>query len=466
MYVQRYYLDCLSHASYLVADEETGEAAVIDPQRDIEIYLDDVRELGFKIKHVILTHFHADFIAGHIELRDRLGATIYLGRRAQAEFDFQPLSDGDTIPFSHGRLQAIETPGHTPEGISLLLFDDTKDGDNPQIIFTGDTLFIGDVGRPDLLASIGMSAVELAESLYDSLHHKILELPNETIVYPAHGAGSICGKQLGNEASSTIGEQRKYNYALQPMSQDEFVDLVANDLPPAPAYFGHDAMLNRQERASLESSMQDSLKPLNLQQLLELQEAGAQVVDVRSAIDFAGSHLQGAIHIDIDGRYATWAGTILDKDVPIVVIAEVDRVEETIMRLGRIGLDNVKGYLDKGMDALLQRPELLSITQRITAAALSDLENGETPLHIIDVRSPTEWEDGHINGSKNIPLGELSERLNEIPKTGTVIVHCQSGYRSSIAASLLANKGRDNVQDLVGGFKAWSVSRLPVETLS
>eukprot|EP00913_Durusdinium_trenchii_P028496 g26724.t1 len=433
MYLQRYYLECLSHASYMVADETTKVAAVIDPQRDIDIYLNDAKEHGFDIKYVILTHFHADFVAGHIELRDRVGAEIVLGARAQAEFEFRPLGDKDAIEFGDVRLEALETPGHTPEGITILAFDKTRDPQAPYAAFTGDTLFIGDVGRPDLLASIGVTANELAEMLYDSLQNKLLKLPDETLVYPAHGAGSMCGKALSDEVVSTIGEQRRYNYALQPMPKEEFIQLVEADQPEAPGYFVHDAILNRQERASLDESMSGTLKALDLDEVLKLKGDGAQLIDTRSPLDFAGAHLSGAINIDIDGKYATWAGTIIDRESPIVVIADDERVAESVMRLGRIGFDHVAGYLQEGMDALADRPNLLEHTNRITAASVGELDD---PKSILDVRTKNEWDQGHIEGSINIPLNQLLRQLDEIPEDGNLVVHCQGGYRSSIAASL------------------------------
>ncbi len=323
---------------------------------------------------------------------------------------------------------------------------------------TGDTLFLGDVGRPDLLASIGVTARELAEMLYDSLHNKLLKLPDETLVYPAHGAGSMCGRQLSDEAVSPLSEQRKYNYALKPMSREEFVKMIVADQPEAPAYFVHDAILNRQERPSLDESLTESLSPLGLDRVLALADEGAQLVDVRDARNFAGAHLRGSLNIGIDGKYATWAGTVLRKDAPIVVIAEPDRVEEAVMRLGRIGFDNVAGYLKDGMAALENRPDLIAKTTRISANAVEELEGKPA---VIDVRAPTEWKAGHIAGSVNIPLNHLADRLNEVPASGPVVVHCQGGYRSSLAASLLQKAGRDNVFDLIGGYKAWVTSGLP-----
>jgi len=464
MYFQRYYLDCLSHASYMVADEKTGIAAVIDPQRDIDIYVKDAKEHNLEIKQVILTHFHADFVAGHIELRDKCGAQIYLGSRAEAEFEFQRLGEGDAIEFGDVRLEALETPGHTPEGLSILVYDTAVDADKPQSVLTGDTLFIGDVGRPDLLASIGVTADELADMLYDSLHEKLMKLPDETKVYPAHGAGSMCGKDLSDAPYSTIGEQRKYNYALQPMSLDEFKEIVTADQPDAPDYFVHDAIMNRKERPALDESMQQTLKPLPLDEVLNLQKQDAQVVDVRDPIDFAGGHLAGTINIGLDGKYATWAGTMLHHDQPIVVIADDEHVEEAIMRLGRIGFDNVVGYLKDGLNALLDRSDLLQQTERITAQAVSERMADQPDMVIVDIRAPSEYQAGHITGSRNLPLNHLEERLEEIPRDRPVVVHCAGGYRSSIGASLLQKNGYENVLDMVGGFGAWKASKLPVST--
>lgn len=463
MNVKQYYLGCLSHASYLITDEKSKTAAVIDPQRDIEQYLADAAAGGYQIKHVFLTHFHADFLAGHIELRNRSQARIYLGRRAEAEFDFVKVKDGDRIEFGDVRLEILETPGHTPEGISILVFNLSKDPAKPYAVLTGDTLFIGDVGRPDLLASIGVTADELADMLYDSITNKLVKLPDETLVYPAHGAGSMCGKSLSKETVSTIGEQKKFNYALQPMSRDEFKRLVTSEQPEAPAYFVHDAIRNRQERPSLDRTLEKSLAALTLDDVLRLHNQGAQLLDVRDAVDFEGAHLAGSVNIGLQGKYATWCGTMLDHEAPIVVIAEPGGEEEAVIRLGRIGFDNVAGYLQGGMEALRDRPELVHSIERITAVALAELGGGQRPV-IVDVRSDKEWSAGHVAGSRNVPLNHLRERLGEIPRDKTVVVHCEGGYRSAIAASVLAQAGRTNIFDLVGGFKAWTTSKLPVET--
>lgn len=460
MFIQRYYLQCLSHASYLVADEETKNAAVIDPQRDIGIYLADAKQHGFQIKWVILTHFHADFIAGHIELRDKVGAEIVLGAKAEAEFEHRKLGDGDSLEFGNVRLEGMETPGHTPEGLTILAFDKLNSGAEPVAAFTGDTLFIGDVGRPDLLASIGVTAGELAAMLYDSVH-KLMNLPDATLVYPAHGAGSMCGKALSDEAVSTIGEQKQYNYALQPMSKSDFMKLVEADQPEAPGYFVHDAILNRKERESLDSSMAGTMTALAPEEVAELQQSGAQLVDTRDAAEFAGAHWKGSVNIGIDGKYATWAGTVLHKEAPIVVIADEDRVAESIMRLGRIGFDHVAGYLGGGMQALEDRPELIASVKRIAVAAVPELAKAT----ILDVRSAKEYSEGHLENSLNIPLSQLEERIDEIPKVVSkseqLVVHCAGGYRSSIAVSLLHKHGFENLWDMVGGYKAWVQSNLP-----
>jgi hydroxyacylglutathione hydrolase len=475
MKIQQYYLACLSHASYMITDEKTKTAAVVDPQRDIDQYLADARAGGYTIRHVFLTHFHADFIAGHIELRDAVGAAIHLGRRAQAEFECVPMDEGDSVEFGDVRLEVMETPGHTPEGISILVYDLAASGTEPMAVLTGDTLFIGDVGRPDLLASIGVTADELADMLYDSIA-KLVRLPDATLVYPAHGAGSLCGKSLSNETVSTMGEQRAFNYALQPMSRDEFKRIVTADQPEAPGYFVHDAILNRKERASLEEAMHKSLRPLPLSEVLVLRESGAQLLDVRDAVDFEGGHLAGALNIALSGKYATWAGSMLAHDRPIVVIADDGEGEgdplsatEAVMRLGRIGFDNVAGFLAGGMASLASREDLVGRTERITAPALAQWLGGARPdlgssPVVVDVRSESEHAGGHIPGSVNIPLTQLADRAAELPGERVLVVHCEGGYRSAIAASLLMRAGLRQVHDLVGGYQAWRATREPIST--
>jgi glyoxylase-like metal-dependent hydrolase (beta-lactamase superfamily II) len=455
MFFKQFYLGCLAHASYLIGDEETKTAVVVDPQRDVEHYLEEARRQGFEIRHVFLTHFHADFIAGHLELRDRVGAKIHLGARADAEYAFIPHPDGDIVEFGQVRLKILETPGHTPEGISIIVYDLAKSADVPYAVLTGDTLFIGDVGRPDLLASFGVSAEDLAAMLYDSLHEKLVPLPDETLVYPAHGAGSMCGKSLSTDLFSTMGAQKQYNYALKPMSKEDFIRLVTAGQPEAPKYFSHDAVLNRKERATLEETLAAELQPLSLDEVLERKRAGAQLLDVRESADFAGAHLVDSINIGLGGPYATWAGTLLDRTRPIVLIAEPGREQEAAMRLGRIGFDNVAGYLQGGMEALDQRPDLIRRTERIAAPTLAEkLASAQPPL-VLDVRTENEWEQKRIAGSVNIPLNRLAERSGELPHDRPIVVHCGTGYRSSIATSLLQGQGFGNTIDLVGGFNAW-----------
>ena len=464
MILKQYYLGCLAHASYMIADTQTGTAVVVDPQRDIEQYLNDAAQQGWQIRYVFLTHFHADFLAGHLELRQRLGATICLGARAQADYAFQPFADGETLDIGTVRLQILETPGHTPEGISILVYDLQKDARNPHAVLTGDTLFIGDVGRPDLMSSIGISADELAGMLYDSLHQKLLALPDTTLVYPAHGAGSMCGKNLSTDTFSPLGVQRRYNYALQPMRKEEFIRLVTADQPEAPAYFAYDAMLNRREHQTLDQALQRELTPLSLDAVLRLQNSGALLLDVRDPADFEGSHVSGSTSIGLGGSYATWAGTVLQREKPIVIIAEPGRETEAALRLGRIGFDYVAGYLEGGMQALTTRPDLLRRTERITAATLAEQLAEPLPPVVLDVRTPREWAGKHIAGSLNIPLNHLTERLSDIPTDRHIVVHCASGYRSAIAVSLLEQQGITAPADLVGGFAAWEASQLQTVT--
>lgn len=458
MKLQQYYLGCLSHASYLIADDRTKVAAIVDPQRDVDQYLRDAAAGGYQIKYVFLTHFHADFLAGHIELRDRTGAQIYLGARAEAEYKFVPVHEGTKIEFGDVRLEIMETPGHTPEGISIVVYDLAKDAAKPQAVLTGDALFIGDVGRPDLMASIGVTAEELASELYDSLHGKLMKLPDETLVYPAHGAGSMCGKNLSKDTVSTIGVQRQYNYALAPMDKDAFIRLITADQPEAPDYFAYDAMLNRKERPTLDEHLARELKPLTVDEVMALQSQGAQVVDVREAADYEGAHLRNSLNIGLAGKYATWAGTMLDRSRPVVIVAEPGQEEEAAIRLGRIGLDLVAGYLNNGLAALETRPELLARTERITAATLAKQLASSNPPAVLDVRTENELASGHIEGSLHIPVNHLRDRLSEVPSDRPVVVHCAGGYRSAIACSVLEQAGRTNMIDLVGGYGAWSAT--------
>ena len=461
MILKQFYLNCLAHASYLVADEHSRRAAVVDPQRDIDQYLALADAHGLHITHVFLTHLHADFLAGHLELRDRTGATICLGAAAKAEYPFTPLGDGDCISLGNVELRALETPGHTPESISIAVYDLTVSSSEPQAVLTGDTLFVGDVGRPDLRVALGWSAADLGGLLYDSLHKKLLTLPDATLVYPAHGAGSLRGKALSRETVSTIGDQRRDNYALKPMSKTDFVGLVTADQPDAPAYFTYDAVLNSQDRETLDKALARQLNALSLDRVLELRSEGVQLLDTRDPAEFAAAHLVGSIHVGLVGQYATWAGTLLDHQRPIVLITDPGQEGESALRLGRIGFDNVAGYLDGGLASLAERPDLAGTTERLSPTRAAE-QIADTDAIVVDVRTPGERAAGAIDGSLGIPLSQLRDRLGEIPRGRRVLVYCAGGYRSSIAASVLATNDFPNVAEIAGGVTAWEQAGQPV----
>ena len=468
MFFKQYYPNCLAQASYLIGDEESKQALVVDPRRDVDIYLEAAKRQGLSITHAVLTHFHADFIAGHIELRDRVGATIALGARGEAQYDLLALADHDWIVLGpQVEIESLSPPGHTPEGISLLVHDRSA-GDVPTSVLTGDSLFIGDVGRPDLMASVGVTADELASELYDSLQQQFMPLADETLVYPGHGAGSLCGRALSSETVSTMGVQCQYNYALQPMSKEDVIVLVTVDQPDAPEYFAYDADINRRERGTLDEVLASSLRPLSVDQVLAAagEDAnGAQILDVREAGPFAATHLSGAINVGLDGQYASWAGTVLTPDRPIVIVAEPGSENEAAVRLGRIGFDAWAGYLDGGMAALADSEQLVAHFDRLAPETLRDRlaqpdadvgPDAGAPL-LLDVRAPAELEEGAIDGSTHIPLSELRHRLAELPRDPAITVYCAGGYRSAIAASLLQREGFERVSDLAGGYAGWTI---------
>lgn len=462
MILKQFYLGCLAHASYLLGDETSGVAAVVDPQRDTDQYLAFAAEHQLTIKHVFLTHLHADFIAGHLELRDRVGASVLLGAAAKAAYPFVPMRDGDLLEFGRVRLRVMETPGHTPESISILVYDLSVSESKPHAVLTGDTLFIGDVGRPDLRAALGWSAQQLGALLFDSLHTKLLPLPDETLIYPAHGAGSLCGKSLSRETVSTMGQQRRSNYALQPMTKAQFIEVVTADQPDTPAYFAYDAVLNSEERPTLETALAREMHLLTLDELLRLQADGAQVLDTRDPGDFAAAHLARSINIGLGGQYATWAGTVLDRQHPIVLIADAGRANEAAVRLGRIGFDHVAGYLADGMQSLASRADLTATTPRLSAARAAErMASSSMPL-AIDVRTPREREQKRIAASVSTPLNHLAEQIPMLPKDRQLLVYCAGGYRSSIGASMLERAGFADVSEIAGGIAAWEAASLPV----
>ena len=456
--VERFFLGCLAHASYMVASE--GVAAVIDPQRDVDIYIQTAAEKGWTIEHIIETHLHADFVSGHHELAHRTGARIYLGAGSGAEFDHEAVRDGDEIRFGQCTLRCLETPGHTLESICILL-KDAGDPSRPAEVFTGDTLFVGDVGRPDL--SPTHTPQQLAALLFNSLHQKLLTLPDNTRIWPAHGAGSLCGRQMGSESSSTIGQQKKTNYALQARTSDDFVHLLTDNLQAAPEYFSQEVSLNRKGAAFL--SELPPLAALSAADVQRLQQNGAVVLDTRPTIEFAAGHLPGSVHISLSGQYASWAARLLGLGVTVILVGDPEHVHESHLRLARVGIETVAGYLEGGVNSWVAAGCALDSIPQITAQDLAALcrRDSET-ITILDVREQPERETGFIENSVWIPLGQLQSRLTELDPAKLVVVHCKSGYRSSIASTLLRRAGFPEVANLIGGHDAWKASGLSSPT--
>ncbi len=452
--IEQFFLGCLAHASYLVSSN--GVAAVIDPQRDVDIYIDTAREKGLRIEHIIETHLHADFVSGHRELAERTGARIYMGAAAGATFPHVPVSDGDTLQFGNCRFDFLSTPGHTVESICAVLTDLTAPS-KPRAVFAGDTLFVGDVGRPDLSAD--HTPQQLAALLYQSLHDKLLTLPDETEIFPAHGAGSLCGRQMGSERSSTIGKERRFNYALQARSSEEFVALLTDSLPPRPEYFGRDVELNRQGASALDQLPPPA--PLRANEVLRLQSEGAIVLDTRPAIEFAVAHVPGSLHIGLSGQYASWAARILGLDRHIILVGEdPDHLRESQLRLARVGIEHVDAYLENGVTGWIDAGYQLDYIPQISAAEFAELLDSDTEkIAILDVREPGEVSLGAIDNSIRIPLGQLLARTGELDPGKLIVVHCKGGYRSAIAASILRRAGFRDIADLTGGFDAWHASK-------
>lgn len=452
--VEHFFLGCLAHASYLVGSE--GLAAVIDPQRDVDIYLEAAHRHGWKIQHIIETHLHADFVSGHHELAERTGAQIYLGFGSGALFPHREVKEGDSVEFGTCRFDFLQTPGHTMESISIVM-SDLADHARPKAIFTGDTLFVGDVGRPDLSAT--HTPQELAALLYSSLHEKLLKFPDDTQIFPAHGAGSLCGRQMGSERSSTIGRERLTNYALQARSCDEFVHLLTDGLPPRPEYFGRDVELNRQGAGFLEQIPPP--QPVHAPEVLKLQSEGAVVLDTRPAMEFAVAHVPGAIHIGLSGQYASWAARILGLDKRIILVGEdADHLRESQMRLARVGIENAKAYLEGGIAGWIAEGYELDYIPQISVQEFSDLLDKERDhIAVLDVREPSEVEGGAIENSIRVPLAQVQNRATELDSTKLIVVHCKGGYRSSIATSLLRRAGFRDIANLIGGFDAWKAMK-------
>jgi len=451
MIFKQYELGCLSLFSYLIGDESTGRAVVIDPQRDVVQYVADAEAAGLRIERVIETHFHADFLSGHLELAAATGAVISYSDEARADFAIDGLGHGQLLSLGEVMLEIRHTPGHTPESISVVVWEHAGDA-APWGVLTGDTLFIGDVGRPDLLTSIGWSADDLARRLYRSVHDQLLSLPDSTRVYPAHGAGSACGKNLSTAVESTIGEQRRTNYALAPMSEAEFVEVVTQGQSVAPLYFAFAANANRAERELLDDTQVTPL--VDVDEVLRLQADGAVVIDGRPAELFASGHLRGSINVGLDGRFAEYAGDVLRPGEAVVLVTDPGRENEARIRLARIGFDHVVGALDDVGQVLIMRPELAARAPRVTATELETWRHDEPALQIIDVRNPAECAAGMVDGASNLPLPTLLDRLGELDPARPTVVYCAGGYRSATAASLLRSRGFTTVADLLGGYAA------------
>jgi glyoxylase-like metal-dependent hydrolase (beta-lactamase superfamily II)/rhodanese-related sulfurtransferase len=459
MYFKQFYLGCLAHASYLIGSE--GEAAVVDPQRDVDQYIAEAAALGFKIKHVVETHLHADFVSGHRELAARTGADIIFGSKAGATFPHRAVQDGEEIRLGRVTLRFLETPGHTPESISILVIDNQV-SPRPLKVLTGDALFIGDVGRPDLAGGRGYTAEQMAAMLYDSLHKKLMKLDDAVEVYPAHGAGSMCGRNISKETSSTIGEQRRFNYALKPMSKDQFVSMMTVDLPEAPAYFPRDAEINRTGAASLEELPHP--KELSAEEVNARARQGHLILDVRSSAAFGNAHVPGALNIALSGQFATWCGTLIDSGTPIVLIADnTAEVDEAVTRLARVGIESVAGYLRGGMQAWDQAGLATEAIAQMPVDELHSRIAEGADLQLVDVRRPGEYNNGHAPGAINLTLAQLEEKASQLDATHPTAVICQSGYRSSAATGILARRGFKNVFNVVGGTSAWINAGYEVE---
>lgn len=454
MLFTQYYLDCLSQASYLIADDTTRQAVIVDPRRDVEEYLKDAAAQDLRIVGVINTHFHADFVSGHLELAGETGAWIGYGEAAHPDFEIRPLADGERISLGQVQLEIMATPGHTPESISVLVYEHADD-EIAYGVLTGDALFIGDVGRPDLLASVGVSAEELGAMLYDSVQHKLMGLPDDVRVFPAHGAGSACGKNLSTERQSTIGQQRRTNYACQPMSEHSFLEVVTGGQPAAPAYFLYNATLNKRTR-----DVRDSHAEIRALSDLEVEAAiadGAVVHDARSPQDFATGHLRGSINVPADGRMAETAGMVFTPEQKIVIIAPEGSEQETAVRFARIGFDQVLGYVADAETYLLTHQDEVAQASRLTVEQV-DQARQNPEIQLVDLRNPGEVANGSIEGAIQIPLAQLARRGGELDKSRPVVAYCAGGWRSSVGSSLLRAEGFTDVSDLLGGYGAWSTA--------
>ena len=461
MYFKQFYLGCLAHASYLIGSD--GEAAVVDPQRDVDQYIDEAAAQNLKIKFIIETHLHADFISGHRELAEKTGAEIVFGKQAGATFDHRAVKNGDQLTIGRATLRILETPGHTPESICVLVTDGEHPEDAPKLL-TGDTLFIGDVGRPDLAGGKGYTSQMMAAMMYDSLHEKILKLDDAVEVYPAHGAGSMCGKNLSSETSSTIGQQRKFNYALQPMTKDQFVAMMTADLPEAPAYFSQDAEINRSGAEALAHlAKPQAMSPAEVR---EASQHGCVVLDVRSAADFGEAHVPGSLNIGLGGQFASWAGSLIPLTAQIIIVANSEQqVDEAQMRLARVGLERVNGYLSGGVDNWQAAGFETAQVPQISVAELKDLLQVTPELQLVDVRRPAEYQSGHAPHALTAPLAKFRDTLGSLnlDSNKPIAIICAGGYRSSAATSIAQQLGFNQLLNVTGGTAAWIQAGYEVE---
>lgn len=458
MYIEQLYTNCLAEAAYYI--ESNGEAAIIDPIRETEPYINLANHRKAKIKWIFETHFHADFVSGHIDLAKKTGAAIVFGPTAKAQFDILVAEDGEEFTLGNIKIKAIHTPGHTPESTCFLVID--EEGEK-HAVFSGDTLFVGDVGRPDLLDGVIISKEEQVSNLYDSLNNKIKTLPDHVVVYPAHGPGSMCGKSIGKETQSTIGKEKQHNYALQEMSREEFSKMVLEGQIPAPKYFVKNAIINRTGYENIDTLLERDLKALNVNQLEEEIKNGALVLDTRKSAEFAKEYIKGAWGIDLAGSFAVWAGTLIDLKQRIVLVTEHGKERESVLRLARVGFDNIAGYLEGGIDAWKNASKETDKINSIDVVEFAKRENSDH-TEVIDVRKVSEWEQGHVKGAILLPLRDLENNLPKLDSNKDYFVHCAAGYRSVIACSILKSRGFHHILNVEGGFEKIKLTETPLES--
>lgn len=459
MFIKQYVLECLSHASYLIVDEASGVAIVVDPQRDVTEYVADATAAGTTIQHVVLTHFHGDFVTSHLTFRDSFDSTLHIGSRGQAAYDFAPVHDGDSLDFDGMALRFIETPGHTPESICVVVYDKATAPATPYAVLTGETLMIGDVGRPDLVACGEQDPFALAEELYESLNGDLNKLPDETLVYSSHSPGAICGPHTSADRFSTLGVQRTFNHALQPMSKDAFVAMVTADQPPVPGYWGWDAQLARRDRPFLPREV--TVPRVMPDEFAALVNTGVQVLDGRDPVDFAGAHFKDSINVGLDGALAEPARAALDFDRPAYVVVYPGGEAEIASRLTGVGMTDVAGFLSSAMGYMEPWIDLVTKSQRVAVLNLVDQRLRANAPTVLDVRDASAWQAGHIDGAINVPLDSLAERVGELPTDRALVLYCEAGFRSPVATSILQRAGIGSFAELIGGMQAWLAYGLP-----